>query len=74
MIVENPPPAATRSLWTVRAALAARSLRQNWSMFRGTRIGVVGLAIIVFYLLLAAAHPILMNTVWDEKVYDPVVG
>ena len=74
MAVSNPPPTATRSLWAVRATLAVRSLKQNWSMFRGTRIGIVGLAIILFYLLLAAAHPILMNTVWDEKTYDPVVG
>lgn len=74
MAVPNSPPTAPRSLWAVRATLAGRSLKQNWSMFRGTRIGIIGLAIILFYLLLAAAHPILMNTVWDEKVYDPVVG
>ena len=64
----------TPSLGRMRLALAARSLRQNWSMFVGTRIGVLGLAIIVFYLLLAAAHPILMNTVWEPRIYDPVVG
>ena len=74
MAVSNSPPTAARSLWAVRATLAARSLKQNWSMFLGTRIGIVGLAIILFYLLLAAAHPVLMNTVWDEKIYDPVVG
>ena len=67
-------PPATPALWRMRLTLAARSLRQNWSMFLGTRIGVAGLAIIVFYLLLAAAHPILMNTVWEERIYDPVVG
>ena len=65
---------ATPALWRMRLTLAARGLRQNWSMFLGTRIGVAGLAIIVFYLLLAAAHPILMNTVWEERIYDPVVG
>lgn len=64
----------TPSLGKMRLSLAARSLRQNWSMFVGTRIGVLGLAIIVFYLLLAAAHPILMNTVWEPRIYDPVVG
>ncbi len=66
--------AATPPLWRMRLTLAARSLRQNWSMFVRTRIGVLGLAIIVFYLLLAAAHPILMNTVWEARIYDPVVG
>ena len=58
----------------MRLTLAVRSLGENWSMFVGTRIGVAGLAIIFFYLLLAAAHPILMNTVWEERIYDPVVG
>ena len=65
---------ATPSLRRMRLTLAVRSLGENWSMFVGTRIGVAGLAIIFFYLLLAAAHPILMNTVWEERIYDPVVG
>ena len=32
------------------------------------------MVIILFYALLAAAHPVLMRTVWDEQVYDPVIG
>ena len=62
------------SLWKARLRLAARSLRQNWSLFLRTRVGVVGLGIIVFYALLALAHPMLMNSVWEPSVYDPVVG
>ncbi len=65
---------AAPSLKKVRFSLAMRSLRENWSLFLGTRIGIIGLVIIVFYLVLALAHPILMNTVWDERIYDPVVG
>ena len=37
-------------------------------------MGVIGLGIIVFYALLALAHPMLMNSVWEPSVYDPVVG
>ncbi len=62
------------SLWKARLTLATRSLRQSWTLFLATRIGVIGLAIIAFYALLAAAHPILMMFVWEERVYDPVVG
>ena len=65
---------ATDSVWRSRLTLATRSLRQNWSLFMGARIGVIGLAVIAFYALLAMAHPILMNTVWEERIYDPVIG
>ena len=62
------------SLWKARLSLAARSLRHNWSLFLQTRVGVIGLGIIAFYALLALAHPMLMNSVWEPSVYDPVVG
>ena len=62
------------SLWKARLSLAARSLRHNWSLFLRTRVGVIGLGIIAFYALLALAHPLLMSTVWEPSMYDPVVG
>ncbi len=62
------------SLGRVRLVLTLRTFRQNWSLFVGTRVGLIGLAIICFYALLATAHPLLMGTVWEESVYDPVVG
>ena len=65
---------ASTSLWRVRLRLATRTVRENWRLFVGTRIGIIGLAIIGLYALLAAAHPILMNTIWEPSVYDPVVG
>ena len=74
MTLEATHVAATPSLWKMRLGLAARGLKQSWSLFLGTRIGLLGLAIILFYLLLAAAHPILMHTVWDERTYDPIIG
>ncbi len=56
-------------------------LRRTWKNFKGTwglfaedKIGLLGLGIIIFYALLAMIHPILMNTVWDSKVYDPFMG
>ena len=62
------------SLWRVRLNLAISSVRENWALFTRTRIGVIGLVIIGLYALLAGAHPILMNTIWEERIYDPVVG
>ncbi len=61
-------------LWRVRLRLLRRSFAKNWELFRETRIGLIGLIIIVLYGGLALAHPILMNFVWDTNIYDPVVG
>ena len=67
-------PAAPSSVWRARLRLASRSVRENWGLFIRTRIGLLGLAIIATYALLALAHPILMNTVWEPRIYDPVIG
>jgi peptide/nickel transport system permease protein len=61
-------------LWRVRLILAWKSLRANWAVFTENPVGLVGLGVIVFFGLLAAAHPILMATVWPSNVYDPVTG
>ena len=61
-------------LWRVRLNLFLRSLRTNWALFAENPIGLIGLGVIIFYGLFALAHPILMNTVWDSKVYAPVSG
>jgi peptide/nickel transport system permease protein len=61
-------------LWRVRLNLLWRSLKSNFALFAENPIGLVGLGVIVFFGLFALAHPILMNTVWKPKVYDPVNG
>jgi peptide/nickel transport system permease protein len=43
-------------------------------MFSENPIGLIGLGVILFFGLVAAAHPILMSTVWDKATYDPVNG
>ena len=41
----------------------------------GVGIGIiVGIVIIVAFALMIPAHPILMATVWNPLVYDPVIG
>ena len=57
-----------------RARLALRSFRVGWAIFVESRIGVLSLATIVLFALMAISHPILMATVWDAEVYDPVTG
>ncbi|MFQ5878707.1 MAG: ABC transporter permease [Dehalococcoidia bacterium] len=65
---------ARQQLWSARLALLRHGVGQNASLFLRSRIGVVGLAIIVGFGLLALAHPILMRTIWDGPTYDPVTG
>ncbi len=61
-------------LWRVRARLMWRSSRTNWSLFAQNKIGLIGLGIILIFALMVIAHPILMNTVWEPRIYDPVIG
>ena len=63
-----------KALWRVRLGLGWKSFKANAALFAENRIGLVGLTIILFFALLALAHPILINTVWDERTYDPVTG
>ncbi len=76
MTNSSPPasPIITTPLWQIRFRLFLRSLRTNLTLFAENPIGLVGLAIIIFFLLLTLAHPILMNNVWDKQTYDPVTG
>ena len=76
MTNSSPPasPIIATPLWQIRLRLFLRGLRTNLTLFAENPIGLVGLAIIFFFLLLTLAHPILMNNVWDKQTYDPVTG
>jgi len=37
-------------------------------------LGLLGLALIGLFAIMAVIHPLLMATVWDRNRYDPVVG
>jgi peptide/nickel transport system permease protein len=61
-------------LWQIRLKLMQRSFGTTWALFRENRMGVFGLALIGLFALMAIIHPILMATVWEPAIYDPVVG
>jgi peptide/nickel transport system permease protein len=54
--------------------LIQRGLRTNLSIFAENPVGLAGLAIILAFAILALLHPILIRTVWDPAIYDPVLG
>jgi peptide/nickel transport system permease protein len=65
---------ATEPLWRIRFRLFRRSFAKNWGLFKESKMGIVGLIIIAIFGLMAVAHPVLMSTVWDPAIYDPVSG
>ena len=40
-----------------------RSVRSNWVLFKENRIGLVGLGIILWYVLMVVIHPVLVRAV-----------
>jgi peptide/nickel transport system permease protein len=61
-------------MWRIRLRLMRRSFATTWGLFRENRMGMFGLALIILFAAMALVHPILMATVWDPAIYDPVVG
>ncbi len=61
-------------LWRIRFRLFRRSFAKNWGLYKESKMGIVGLVIIAIFGVMAVAHPILLSTVWDPVVYDPVSG
>jgi peptide/nickel transport system permease protein len=65
---------ADTPIWRIRLRLFRRSFALNWALFRENKLGLVGLVMIGIFAVMAIIHPILMATVWEPAVYDPVVG
>ena len=57
-----------------RTRLVLRSFRNGAAVFLESRIGLLALVIIVLFAVMALSHPVLMGTVWDADIYDPVTG
>ncbi len=76
------PGTETRSIVThtpwprlkIRARLTWRRARDSWAVFSQSRLAVLGLVILIVFALMAIAHPILIKTVWNRAVYDPITG
>jgi peptide/nickel transport system permease protein len=51
-----------------------RQWQANWRIFREGRIGPIGTTLLALIGAFAIVHPVLLATVWDPAVYDPVTG
>jgi peptide/nickel transport system permease protein len=61
-------------MWRIRLRLLRRSFATTWGLFRENRLGMFGLGLIILFALMAISQPILMATVWQPGIYDPVTG
>ncbi len=57
-----------------RFRLFARSMRNNWRLFVESKIGPIGLGIIIFFALFSLSYPAYMAYRNNPSVYDPVMG
>ena len=73
-MIEHPAFGSSGQMWAAKLRLTLRGLRSGWGIFAETRIGLLGLGIILFFCLMALAYPILRSTVWDDTTYHPVTG
>ena len=59
----------------IQKELRREAVKRNWQLFRQSRLGMIGLYIVIFFLFLALLQPFLFLTgIWEKGVYDPVVG
>ncbi len=57
-----------------RLRSAWRRFNLGWAVFRRNWLAITGLVIMGVFLALALAYPVLMGRVWNERIYDPVIG
>ncbi len=59
----------------LRKELRKETIRRNWKLFKQSKLGMIGLYIVIFFLFLALLQPFLFLTgIWNRSIYDPVVG
>jgi peptide/nickel transport system permease protein len=58
----------------IRLQLTRQRLSSGWIVFREDRLAVLGVLLIGAFGLMAIAHPILMATIWERRLFDPTTG
>lgn len=59
---------------SIRRRRLGALIETTWRDFVHNRLAVVGVAIIALYGLAALVYPMLLGTVWETGLYDPVTG
>lgn len=71
-------PDAVAATHAVSASSRWSRARQRWAesvrIFVEGRVGVAGVVLLALIALFALVHPLLLATVWDPQIYDPMGG
>ena len=72
----QPPPPGYSAIELLRFRwLASYSqLRTAWDTFRHNPLGILGLVVILLFAISTVIHPLLVGTVWPDRIYNPVTG
>mgnify|MGYP005683584225 FL=1 len=55
----------------IAKSIRREALKKNWRLFRRSKLGMIGIYIVIFFFLLSILQPILFVTgVWNKGVYD----
>ena len=57
-----------------RLSLYSKGFREGWRIFSQNKLAVFGLVLLLIYAIMAVIHPMLMSTVWPNKIYNPSTG
>ena len=68
------PPYSRWHLFIQHSRARWRTFQSGWDLFRQRPFGLLGLALIIIFGIMAVIHPLLMETVWNRAIYDPIVG
>lgn len=61
-------------LYLIRLQVLLKGFVDSWRIFSRSPIAIMGLILLILFALMSIMHPVLMQTVWDKRTYDPVVG
>jgi peptide/nickel transport system permease protein len=57
-----------------RTGAGWRQFRSNWRIFAEHRLAVFGVVLLLGFALMAVAQPVLLATVWPERIYSADTG
>jgi peptide/nickel transport system permease protein len=59
-------------IYRIRAIL--RQFAISWRVFVNNKLAVIGVGLLVTFLMMLVAYPLLIKFVWSNRIYNPITG